>query len=146
HAGGRTGHQRRPAANQAPEIERMEAIDILGGIDRFKHAFGVDVGRERQLHEDAVDFVALVEVGDDFEQSAGGSCFGGLELPASEDQFFAGGDFTFDVHAGSGIVAYQPGGQAGANAGGTQRGNFVLQFGVNLVADSVSVEDGGRQL
>ena len=25
-------------------------------------------------------------------------------------------------------------------------GDFVLQFGVNLVADGVSVEDGGRQL
>ena len=33
----------------------MEAVNILGGVDRFEHAFGVDVGRERQLHEDAVD-------------------------------------------------------------------------------------------
>ena len=124
----------------------MEAIDILGWVDRFEHAFGVDLRRERQLHEDAVDFVALVEVGDDFEQSAGGTGFGGFELPASEAQFFAGGDFTFDVDVGSGVVAYEDGGQAGADAGGAQHGDFVLQFGVNLVADGVSVEDGGRQL
>ena len=33
----------------------MEAVDILGGIDRQQHMRGIDVPGQRQLHQDAVD-------------------------------------------------------------------------------------------
>ncbi len=46
----------------------MEAVDVLGGIDRLDHLEGGDVLRQRQLNEDAVDRGVGVEALDDREQ------------------------------------------------------------------------------
>ena len=54
HAGGRTGHELRPALREQPGVVGMEAIDVLIRRDGIEDGEGVDVGRQRQLHEDSV--------------------------------------------------------------------------------------------
>jgi hypothetical protein len=46
----------------------VEAVDVLGGIDGEQHLRGIDVLRQRQLHQDAVDLRVRVETLDDAEQ------------------------------------------------------------------------------
>ena len=65
----------------------MQPIDILARIDRFDDAGGVDLARERQLHEDAVDLVIGVEALDEREklrQARGG---GELVLEGAHARF-----------------------------------------------------------
>ena len=38
-----------------PTLYGMEAVDVLLRVDALDHALGVDLLRQRQLHEDAVD-------------------------------------------------------------------------------------------
>ncbi len=51
-----------------PRVERMEAVDVLDRLDRADDARLVDVVRERELDEDAVDRVVPVQLGDELEQ------------------------------------------------------------------------------
>ena len=56
------------AAPQPADIERVEAVDVLGRIDRVDHALRIDLLRQRQLHQDAVDRVVGVELRDQRQQ------------------------------------------------------------------------------
>jgi hypothetical protein len=55
----------------------MEAVNVFGGIDRQQNLLGIDVRGQRQLHQDAVNFIAAVQVGDQRKQFFGGRAFGG---------------------------------------------------------------------
>ncbi len=48
------GNQRRLAGRELADIDRMEAIDVLGGIDEVQHLLAIDVFGQRQLDENAV--------------------------------------------------------------------------------------------
>jgi hypothetical protein len=64
----RARHQRVEAGRQPPGVERVEAVDVLGRVDRGDHPRGVDLRRQRQLDEDAVDALVGVELRDQVEQ------------------------------------------------------------------------------
>ena len=59
---------RRRDRAQPADIDGMEAVDILGRIDRQQHVRGVDVPGQRQLHQDAVHAGIGVEPGDQRQQ------------------------------------------------------------------------------
>ena len=50
----RAGHEARQAGREPADIHRIEAVDILVGIERREHFLRVDLRRQRQLHQDAV--------------------------------------------------------------------------------------------
>ena len=56
----------------------VEAVDVLLGIDGAQHLRLVHVLRQRKLHEDAVDRVVGVQLGDEIEDLA----FGGVRRKA----------------------------------------------------------------
>ena len=58
----RARHQRRQAARQPPDIERVEAVHVLGRVDGGDDLVCVDLRRQRQLHQDAVDVGVGVEL------------------------------------------------------------------------------------
>ena len=51
----RARHQALAAGREPPGIDDMEAVDILGRIDGVEDRLGIDLLRQRQLDEDAVD-------------------------------------------------------------------------------------------
>ena len=59
-AGGRAGDQAGASADEAAEIEGMEAVHVLGRIDGFKNALGIDLRGKRKLDENAVDIVVAI--------------------------------------------------------------------------------------
>jgi hypothetical protein len=51
------------AGHQLAGIDDMQAVDILLGPDRLDHRVGLEMIRQGQLHEDAMDFAIFVEPG-----------------------------------------------------------------------------------
>ena len=52
---GSAWQESRMPLHDQPDILRMKRIDILQRADRAQHAAGVDLPRQRRLHEDAVN-------------------------------------------------------------------------------------------
>ena len=50
----RAWRQRRQAGGKPAGIDRMKAIDVLPRIDGIQHLLGIDLLRQRQLHQDAM--------------------------------------------------------------------------------------------
>jgi hypothetical protein len=127
--------------DEAAEIDGMETVDVLGGVDGFKNAFGVDLLGKRELDEDAVDIVVAIEIFDDAEHFESGDGGWRSEKSAGHAELFAGGDFAFYVEVRGGIVADEDGGETGFNAHGGEKRNFVLKFGEDLVTNFEAVEE-----
>ncbi len=100
---------------------------------------------KRKLDEDAVDVVAAIEIFDDGEKFAGADGGGRGEVEAGEAEFFAGCDFAGDVDFGGGIFTDEDGGEAGADSGVAEGGDFAGELRVDLIADGVAVEDASGQ-
>ena len=94
----------------------MEAVHVFGGIDRQQNLLGIDVRGQRQLHQDAVDFVAAVQIGDQGEQVFGGRAFGGRVLFAVEADFLRALDLAANVDFRCGVVPDQHHGEARTHA------------------------------
>jgi len=64
----RGGNHRREAAPQAPDIDRVKAVHILGGVDRTQNLVWVDVAGQRELHQHTVEAVVAVQLLDFAEE------------------------------------------------------------------------------
>ena len=96
-AGGGAGLQAGLAALQAAYVDGVEAVDVFVGRDGFEEEFGVDVCGQGELDEDAVDFVAGIEFGDEGKELLGGDAFGRREHLGVESEFATGFDLAAHV-------------------------------------------------
>jgi len=67
-AEGGAGHQARLSNRQPAGVDRVKAVHVLGRVDRGDHRLRVDLGRKRELDEDAVDARIFVERPDERDQ------------------------------------------------------------------------------
>ena len=140
-SGGRAGSRRGQPDDQGADIAGMETIDVLGGRDGHQDALGIDLRRQGQLHQDAVDVGARVQRLDDRQQFRGGNGVGRRDGFGVNPQVVAGLDFVANVDFRSGIVADQDDGQPGRTALGGERIDARLQFALDVIAYAISVED-----
>jgi hypothetical protein len=140
-AGGRTRDEAGSAADQTTEIYGMKAVDVFCGIDSFENALGVDLGREGKLNENPVHSVVIVQLLDEAQHLVGGDGGGRCVHPTGETELLARGDFGFDVELRGGILAYEDGRQAWANAFAGQARDFAFQFSEDFVADFGSIKE-----
>ena len=68
HAAGCARAKARLAQGQFPDVERVESIHVLDRANAIGDGRLIDVGRQRQLHQDAVDVRILVQVVDQVQQ------------------------------------------------------------------------------
>src|SRR5215216_3696373 len=69
HDAGRSArHEHGSSHSQLARAYRMKPVDVLRWIDSFDDCSLVDLARQRQLSENAVDAVARVQSGDQSEQ------------------------------------------------------------------------------
>ena len=97
--------------------------------------------RQRQLHQDAVDIVAAVEIVDQRQQFFGGGCLQRRVLLAQDAQLFAGLHLATNVNFRRRIVANQHHGQSGPKPVGGELLDLFADFGANLRRDFGSVEN-----
>ena len=108
--GGRTGDRPRPLRHQRPHVEGVKAVDVFLGRNFEQDARRIDLRRQRQLHQDAVDVIPRVEPADQFEQFRGGCACGGRDRFAVNADLLAGPNLVSHVDLRSGVVTHQHGG------------------------------------
>jgi hypothetical protein len=138
---GRAGREGWTAGLQAACIHRVEAVDVFGWIDGVEELFGVDLGGEGELDEDAVDFVAVVEGSDEVEHLAGGDGVGGRDEVGIDAELGAGLNFAADVNFRGGDVADKDSGEAGADTLGGEAADFFGDFLLDGGGNNGAVED-----
>src|SRR5204863_24557 len=62
HADRRRADERRPPEVELARVQRVQAVDVLDRVDRADDTLLVEVVRQRELHEEAVDAVVPVSV------------------------------------------------------------------------------------
>ena len=106
----------------------VEAVDILQGRNRLDHEVGVDMGRQGQLHQDAVDRWILVQRCDPRQQ------FGLAEVSRVflqhrfQPGVFAGLDLVAHIDLAGRTVANQQHGQTRLDAAGSQSDHPLSNF------------------
>ena len=100
----------------------MQTVDILFGSDRLDHRIGIKIVRQRQLHENAVNFRIRVELGDKglklTLRGFGGQCV----LHRLEAALLGHTALGRDIDVGGRVIADNDHGQPRSRAGlGLQR-------------------------
>ena len=116
----------------------MKSVDVFCGVDGHQDFLCIHLRRQRQLHQDAVDIVAAIEIVDQNQQVLGGCRFGRRVLLAIDAELFAGFDFAAYVDLGGMIAANQNRGESGAHSGSDHGfdpgGHFAADVVGNLCA------------
>jgi hypothetical protein len=140
-AGGGTGDEAGTAADEAAKADGMKSVDVLGGVDGFEDALGIDLRRKRELYEDAIYLVVAVQAVDESEHVLRGDRLRRRVEETGEAEFLASGDFALHVELRGRIFADEDGSEARLDASGGEGANFVLQFGENFIANLEAIED-----
>ena len=138
---GSAGYEPGAPADEAAKTHGMETVDVFRGIDCFEDTLGVDLGRKRELHENAVHLVVAVQAFDERKQLKSGHRGRRRDELARQTEFFASRDFALYVELRSGILADENRSKARPHAGRREKPDFVFQFGDDLPAYLVAVED-----
>src|SRR5712692_7096260 len=138
---GSASDKARTSADEAAEIDRMEAVHVFGGIDGFENTLGINLRGKRELDENAVDVVVAIQVFDDGEKFKSGDGGRRREERAGETNLFASDDLAFDVELRRGILTDENSSEPGTNACGGEEADFIFQLGEDLVADFIAVKN-----
>ena len=146
HSGGRTRHQAGALRGEKADVDGVEAVDIFRWIDGHQYFLRVHLRGQRQLHQDAVNLVAAVEIFDQSEQFGGGCGLRGSVLLAVDVKFFAGSDFAAHVNLRRWVVAGEDDSEAGAHSGGSHGLHFRSHFAADVGRGLRAVEDSGGHI
>lgn len=94
-------------------IDGCEAVDILVGRDGIDDVLLVDMVGHRQLDDEAVDLVVVVEEVDSFEELRLGDRGGVAVDRRGEADLVAGFFLVGDIGLAGAVVAYEDGGEMG---------------------------------
>lgn len=139
-ARGSAGDKSPTIAYELAKVDGVEAIDVFGRSDGFKNALGIDLRGQRELDQDAVDIIVVVQVGDEPEHEVGGYVGGWSVKPMGHAELFAGSNLAFDVDVRGGIFADENGCEAGTNTLRLKARDFLFELGKKFVADFQAVE------
>ena len=125
-----TGQEIVLAEHDFADIDRMEGVDVLFGIDRLDNRLVVEMLRQRKLYENAVDILFGVKRLYKAEQLLLGRSGRQSVLLGLEADNLACLFLVINIHSGGGIVADDYNRQA--------RGNIVIIFQLqSLLSDSL---------
>jgi hypothetical protein len=128
-------------ACRRPALDGMKAVHILGGRNGIQKRFGIDLLWQRQLDQDAVDVVAVVETCYQVEHVFGGDGVGRGDEVAEDAELGAGLHLAADVNLRCGVMAHQHSRQAGPNALGGQLLHFFSDFLLDGGGDCRAIEN-----
>lgn len=121
----------------------METVYVLGGIDRHQHPLGIHLRWQWKLNQNTVNFVAPIQVIDQFEQFLGFNGVWGSMFFAVDAQLLATLYLSPDIDLGSGMVAHQHDRQTGLHPGCGHCFDIRRDFRPDLACDFVAVQNGG---
>ena len=124
----------------------MEAIDVLARIDPIQDAPIVDLARERQLDQDAMDRRVGIQSVDRLEESRLRDVGREPVDRAVHAGGLAGVPLVANVDPAGGVVAHEDDREAGDSPGlAQQEGCLRGDFPPNLLGEGLSIEDTSGQ-
>ena len=124
----------------------MESVDVFERADRVENFDRVDCGREWQLDQDPADGAVVVEFVDQIQELLGRGIGRHAGQLAGDAGAFASTFFVAHVDLAGGIFADQNGDQLRwLVAGGNKVSNVLLDFGLDVFGNLLSVDNGRRQ-
>src|SRR5690606_28975100 len=138
---GRAGHQVVLADGEGAGVQQGKTVDILLRANGVDHRLVVQVGRQGQLHQDAVDAGIAVEIVDQIHQYRGAGVDGQSVLPGLDAQLLAALDLVGDVDVAGGVVTQQHHGDAGGQlVTGLEGFHLVPQLFTETVRETLAVD------
>jgi hypothetical protein len=128
----------------APDVLGVKTVDVLLGGNGLEHRVDVEVLRQRQLHQNAVDAWIGIELGDFREYHARFDIRRVGQLLGVETGLHTGIDLVAHIDLRSGVFADQDHRQSGAVAARRQRFGALLEVGAQRLRQRVAVEDSCR--
>src|SRR5438105_3568085 len=101
-----------------PDVHWVKTVDILRRIDRSHHPSSIDIARQRQLDEDAVDLIVTVELGDQFEDAGFAAISRQAVFEGGDPGLGAGARLAANIKLARRVVADQDRGKTGCDAMG----------------------------
>ena len=140
HARGSTRLRTGPLLDELPDALRVEAVDVLRRVDAVEELRRVEVVGQRELEQDSIDVVALVELvelrSEPFLRRLGGEDHGLGEQP----RLRAGLDLAVHVEPRRGVVTDENRREAGRHALGDERLRVLLDLVADLLRDALAVQ------
>jgi hypothetical protein len=137
-ARGGAGFGRGAAGRHAADVTGVKSIDVFVGRDREEDLLRINVSRERELHQDAVDFVAGVQKLDLREEFLRGDRVRGSDGLAVNTQLGGGSGFIPHIDLRGRIVSDQDYREARR----TRKGRYARpKFLLNLVSNSIAIQN-----
>jgi hypothetical protein len=137
-------NEARMALHQRPDVLGVKTVDVLLGGNGLEHRVDVEVLRQRQLHQNAVDAWIGIELGDFREYHARFDIRRVGQLLGVETGLHTGIDLVAHIDLRSGVFADQDHRQSGAVAARRQRVGALLEVGAQRLRQRVAVEDSCR--
>ena len=126
---------------QAADIDRMEAVDVLGRVDRIDHLPRIDLPWQGQLHQNAVDVIVMIEPVDFLKKIGFAHRCVKDELRSAESDLLRFARLAADVNLRGRVIAYADGDQTGAVG---KRREHLEHLALHLLRDGFSVDDPRR--
>ncbi len=117
----------------------MEPVHILGRVHGLEYTLGIDLGRQGQLNQNAVNLVAVIQRIHQRQQTLLSGVGGQGDFFAVKPQGLTGLHFTANVNLRGGILAHQNRCQPRRDAGAFQVLNLFGEFRLDLVANLISI-------
>ncbi len=138
---GRAGSHHWNALREASDVVGMEAVDILHRIDPLDDRGLLDLWRQRQLHQDAVDLRVAVEVIDEGEQRDLRGRGGQIVRDGADADLLAGAALVAHVNLRGRVMADLDHGEGGPPPAARQRSlDLVADLGFDLRRQCAAVD------
>ena len=95
------------AGLQAADIDRMKAIHVFVGTHRFQQRLGLNMGRQGQLNQDAVDILTSIQMPDQCQHLLGSDRLRRSDQLAEKPQRLAGLDLAAHINLRGRNMPYQ---------------------------------------
>ena len=120
----------------------MEAVHILVGVDALDDRVFVQVARQRELDQDAVEPGVPVQLVDQAQEVGLGHVRGHVENLGEKAGFLTRPAFVPYIDAGSWIIAHEDGGQTWSGSSGSDEiGHAGSNLSAEVGGDFVAFED-----
>ncbi|MBA7602262.1 hypothetical protein ES703_09348 [subsurface metagenome] len=111
---------------KTPQAVWMKTVNILKGRDAFQHCLRAYLGWQRQLHQNAMEALVIIEPVNELEEFGLGSRYRQVECFRGQFQTLKGPGFGLYVNGGGRVITHQYHRQSGNNILPAQVGNTWL--------------------
>ena len=130
------------ADQQSAHVALGKAIDILIRINSEDHCRFIDLRRRRRLHQNTINGIIGIQIGNDFENIFGGAVCGHGDHFGFDTGFAAGTHFVAHINCAGRIIPHQHHCQTHFAPGfRRQFSSYLSSFQIDLPGNRFAIDD-----